>query len=259
MRRAGGLVLDAVFEAFYEQANQWINLASQGVDRLPVSYAFGAGMLASVNPCGFVMLPAFAAFFVTVEQAVDDAAVRVARALWMGLLATLTFIAVFTLAGAAIWAGGRAFMQLAGWAGLAVGIVLVGFGLYQLVTRRSLFASATSRVRVGRSRSPIGVVLFGTGYAVCSLGCTLPAFLIVAGSVFIGNRDFLEAMTRFVEYGAGMGLVLTTVTVSIAAARASTARAVGRLGAVAEPAANALLVLAGLYVIWYWTNNGVAI
>jgi cytochrome c biogenesis protein CcdA len=149
-------------------------------------------------------------------------------------------------------------MQLAGWAGLAVGLALAGFGLYQLVTRRSVFAGATSRGRIGRTRSPAGVVLFGAGYAVCSLGCTLPAFLIVAGSVFIGNRDFAEASTRFVEYGAGMGLVLTTVTVGIAAARASTAPTVGRLGAVVEPAANALLVLAGLYVIWYWTNNGVA-
>lgn len=215
-------------------------------------------MLASVNPCGFVMLPAFAAFFVTVEQAADDAAVRVARALWMGLLATLTFIAVFTLAGAAIWGGGRAFMQLAGWAGLAVGGALAGFGLYQLVTRRSIFVGATSRVRIGRSRSPTGVVLFGAGYAVCSLGCTLPAFLIVAGSVFIGNRDFVEAMARFVEYGAGMGFVLTTVTVGVAVARASTARVAGRLGTIVEPAANVLLVLAGLYVIWYWTSNGVA-
>lgn len=251
--------LEAVFEAFYWQANQWINLASQGVDRLPVSYAFGAGMLASVNPCGFVMLPAFAAFFVTAERAVDNGAKRVARALWMGLLATITFIAIFTIAGAVIWAGGRAFMQFAGWAGLAVGVALAGFGLYQLITRRSIFAGATSRVRVSRRSSPLGVLVFGTGYAVCSLGCTLPAFLVVAGSVFIGNRDFVEAMTRFVEYGAGMGLVLTAVTVSIAAARASTVGAVGRIGAVVDPAANALLVLAGLYIIWYWTNNGVAI
>ena len=66
-------------------------------------------------------------------------------------------------------------------------------------------------------------------------------------------------MTRFVEYGAGMGLVLTTVTATIAIARASTGRFVGRIGVVAEPAANALLVLAGLYVIWYWTSSGVAI
>ena len=31
----------------------------------PVPYPFGAGMLAIVNPCGFVMLPAFAAFYCT--------------------------------------------------------------------------------------------------------------------------------------------------------------------------------------------------
>ena len=39
-----------MFDAFYEQANGWINLAARGVESLPVSYTFGAGMLASVTP-----------------------------------------------------------------------------------------------------------------------------------------------------------------------------------------------------------------
>jgi cytochrome c-type biogenesis protein len=249
----------AGFEAFYQQATLWINLASEGVDALPVSYAFGAGMLASVNPCGFVMLPAFGAFFVTTDGVQQKRSTRILRALWMGVIATAAFIVVFTFAGAVIWAGGRALMEWVGWAGIAVGVALSGFGLYQLVTRRSVFANAASAVRVRRSRSAAGALVFGTGYAVCSLGCTLPAFLVVAGSVFIGNGDFTQAMTRFVEYAAGMGLVLTVVTVSLASARGSIASTVGRYGAVVEPTANVLLVLAGLYVIWYWTTNGVAL
>lgn len=54
-----------VFGAFSNEAYQWIGLFGRLVDALPVSYAFGAGMLASVNPCGFIMLPAFAAFYLT--------------------------------------------------------------------------------------------------------------------------------------------------------------------------------------------------
>ena len=33
------------------------------VDLLPVGYAFGAGMVSTVNPCGFAMLPAYLAFY----------------------------------------------------------------------------------------------------------------------------------------------------------------------------------------------------
>ena len=47
-----------IFGAFSIEAYHWIGLFGRLVDALPVSYAFGAGMLASVNPCGFIMLPA---------------------------------------------------------------------------------------------------------------------------------------------------------------------------------------------------------
>jgi cytochrome c-type biogenesis protein len=250
--------VDALFEAFYGQASTWINAAARGVETLPVSYAFGAGMLASVNPCGFIMLPAFAAFFVTTtnDGIAPGRPARLMRAAWMGALVTLAFIAVFTLAGALVWAGGRALMAWSSWAGAAVGVALLGFGLYQLATRRSLFSGATSGLRIARRRSNGGVLLFGAGYAVCSLGCTLPAFLVVAGSVFIGNPDLVDATRRFVEYGLGMGFVLTALTIGIAVAQDGANRATSRVLPLVDPAANAVLVLAGAYIIWYWMRNG---
>ena len=46
-----------IFAAFSNEAYHWIGLFGRLVDALPVSYAFGAGMLASVNPCGFMATP----------------------------------------------------------------------------------------------------------------------------------------------------------------------------------------------------------
>lgn len=250
--------LGAFFEAFYVAASGWINYASQLVDALPVSYAFAAGMLATVNPCGFVMLPAFAAFYTTLDSNNEGLVTlrRLERALRMGVLVTVAFVAVFGSAGVLITLGGRALLRQAGWAGLVVGALLAGLGLYQLIMRRSLFANATAGMRVQRIRSARGVLLFGLAYAICSLGCTLPAFLVVAGSVFLGDRDFVHSLSRFVQYALGMGSVLTLIAVGVALMREQTTRWTRRVLPAIDGAANVLLVLAGMYIVWYWASKG---
>ncbi len=43
---------DAVFGPVADVATQWLNVYSNWVRSLPVSFAFGAGMVATVNPVG---------------------------------------------------------------------------------------------------------------------------------------------------------------------------------------------------------------
>lgn len=249
--------VDAVFGLMSELGTAGLNAFVGVVDVLPVSYAFGAGMIASANPCGFIMLPAFIGFFIT-SSSPDlrlGLPTRLTRAGWLGVLVTAAFIATFVAMGLIITVGGRALMEWTGWAGVVVGVLLAGFGLYQLIFRRSLFSGMTAGMRVQRDRSSRGAVLFGLGYGVCSLGCTLPAFLVVAGGVFVGNAGFAESMWRFVEYGAGMGFVLTLLAVAVALFQEQGTRTFRRFLPAAEIAANAMLVLAGSYIVWYWTLN----
>ena len=250
--------LNAIFSAFSYQAYRWIDAFGGVVDALPVSYAFGAGMLASVNPCGFIMLPAFAALYFTsggAEQS-PTAARRLWRAFAMGILVTLAFVVTFGLAGTIISAGGYVITRWIGWAGLAVGGALMLLGAYQLVTRRSLFANVTAGIRVQRSTSLTGVLLFGIAYAVASLSCTLPIFMAVAGSIFAGDSGYVESVGRFLHYAAGMGLVLTAITLGIALFREQTTRAVGKMLPYVESMGNLLLVFAGGYLVWYWSAQG---
>ncbi len=252
------MTLDAAFEAFTSQAYYLINIFVRAVDALPVSYPFGAGMLASVNPCGFIMLPAFAAFYFTAGGADEEpgAGRRVGRALEMGGLVTLSFVVTFGLAGAVISAGGHFITRWIGWAGLAIGAALILLGASQLATRRSLFAGATAGIRVQRSATMRGVLLFGAAYAVASLSCTLPIFMTVAGTVFAGTGSYLDAVLDFLQYAAGLGIVLTAITLGIALFRHQTTRLVNRALPYVEATGNVLLVFAGGYLIWYWTALG---
>ncbi|TAK73791.1 MAG: cytochrome c biogenesis protein CcdA [Dehalococcoidia bacterium] len=246
-------MIDAVFHAVSDQANAWVNVFASWVHVLPFSFAFGAGMLATVNPCGFIMLPSFAAFYLATDGEETPALTRrLVRALQVGVLVTIAFVASFGLAGLVVTAGGRGIVRWSGWAGLGVGGLLVALGLYQLVTRRAVFAGVTASVRVSRSRTLRGVLAFGVAYAVASLGCTLPIFLLVVGSVFTGSNGYLGSAWRFVEYAAGMGMVLTLLTVGVAVARAPVVRFVSGVLPYVHGVANLALVFAGSYLVWYW-------
>lgn len=245
--------MDAFFGAFTSQANGWINFFATQVDALPVSYSFGAGMLASVNSCGFVMLPAFAAFYFTAGEADGELGPigRLSRALQLGAIVTLAFVVVFGASGAIIAGGARALTQWVGWAGLVIGVALLGLGLVQVVTRRSVLANVTAGVRVRRSTTITGVLLFGAAYAIASLGCTLPIFMTVVAGAFV-DADYLQALGGFLQYAAGMGIVLTFVTVGIALFRDQTARLVRGAVPYVNAAGNIVLIFAGSYLVWYW-------
>src|SRR6476661_3146053 len=50
---------------------------------LPFGYAFGAGMVAAVNPCGFVMLPAYLSLYLGLqEQEFSQRAALVRLGIW---------------------------------------------------------------------------------------------------------------------------------------------------------------------------------
>lgn len=245
--------IDGFFETIAQGGAATTDVLDQWTRILPVSFAFAAGMLAAMNPCGFIMLPAFAAFYVSVEGTADGPVLhRLGRAALMSLIVTGAFVVAFGTIGIAATLAGRAVIEWSAWAGLVVGAALIGLGVAQLLGRRSYLAGATSRLRTRRSRSVGGVAAFGLAYAVVSLGCTLPVFVAVVGLSLTGGSDVLAAALRYVEYSAGMGAVLLTAAVSTTVARAPLAALAQRVGGVTEIPANVVLIVVGAYVVWYW-------
>jgi cytochrome c-type biogenesis protein len=225
---------------------------------LPVAYAFGAGMLASVNPCGFLMLPAYATYYVATDDrpgARESASTRLLRAVQLGLLATAGFLAVFGPLGAVLSLGGRWLVRFFPYSSLVVGLLLVVLGLGLLVSRRRLALGVAEQVRLRRSKSVSGVFLFGVAYAVASLGCALPIFLVVVSSA-LATGGALSAMLQLVNYALGMGVVLITVSVSAALAQGAVSGRLRQLLPYVERLGAVFLVLAGAYLVYYWYAFG---
>ena len=221
---------------------------------LPVGYAFAAGMVASVNPCGVLLLPSYALYQLGTEEADFDqvpAAKRALKALLIGGTATAGFIAIFAIVGSVLAAGGRWLISAFPFAGLAVGVVLLVLGAWLLVTHRTIGIMAASRVAISPQRNLGNVFLFGIVYAIGSLSCTLPIFLVVVGGS-LANQGLLAALGQFIGYALGMGTVLIAVTVGTALFRETVSRLLRRIVPHVHRVSALFLVGAGVYLIYYW-------
>jgi cytochrome c-type biogenesis protein len=74
-----------------------------------MTFAFGAGLLATVNPCGFVMLPGFIGMQLGAAEEAGQRTVvsRCAQGLGLGLVLSGAFSVVLVLAGLGLAAGLR--------------------------------------------------------------------------------------------------------------------------------------------------------
>lgn len=214
-------------------------------------FAFIAGTVASANPCGFALLPAFfLSYAASPEAPRTDPWRRLLQALLAGAAMTLAFALVFGGVGAAVGAGANALLPAIPWATIIVGAAFLFAGGAAL-TGRHLSIRLPDPVGKARAGYP-GPFLFGVGYGVASLSCTLPVFLAVVGTSAAGIGPFGRAAV-FLAYAAGMGTVLTALALGTALARGGVHRALRRLARHTPRISGGFLLVAGLYLIYYWT------
>jgi cytochrome c-type biogenesis protein len=220
-----------------------------------VTFAFGAGLLATVNPCGFVMLPAF----LSLQVAPDGAEPRSLAGRWtdglnVGVVLSSAFSAVLVSAGVILALGLRSLIDVIPW--LVVLVVLVGGAL--IIAGIAVLRGHHAGVRIRgafsaieRARSPrTKVAAFGAGYAIASLSCTLAVVLSVAGQATAG--DALRFAAVFTAFAAGSSSALLALSISVAVANGIVAQAMKRLAPAMQAISGTMLIVSGLYLIAFW-------
>jgi cytochrome c-type biogenesis protein len=225
---------------------------------LDLGYPFTVGLVASVSPCGFAMLPAYLSYFVGTEANVErSTSGSVARALVVGLTTSAGVLTIFIVAGTVIKASGVSQSDLTGplrYVMIALGVAVIALGL-ALVAGWHLPWS-TPRVELGgKDRSLRSMYLFGITYALASLSCGLPIFIgVVLGSF---SRDgFAEGVTYIATYGVAMGMVVTSLTIALALGQRGLLKVLRSVMKRADRIAGGFLVLTGAYLVYYWANSG---
>jgi len=177
-----------------------------------ITLAFSAGALAAFNPCGFALLPGWAAVLVSGEGRGDDLLGRLVRALRAGAVATAAFLVVFGVAGLLFSLGFAALGRYLAFAGLAIGLVLAALGTLLLVDGHAPGLKVARRAGGGTGvRAIFG---FGIAYALSSLSCVLPVFVLTLG--LAAGEPFWTRVGGFVGFALGMGTVLALIAVAAA-------------------------------------------
>lgn len=214
------------------------------------AYYLGLGMVATVNPCGFAMLPAYLSYFLGLDDAEAEVPrAGVARAMRVAGAVAAGFLAVFALAGTAVKLTSLPVYETMPWISIVIGLALFALGLAMLFGFE-LNVRLPKLDRGGRERTVGSMFVFGVSYAIASIGCTLPLFLgAVAGTM--SNDSIVEGVLVFAVYGLGMTLVLLALTVGMALARTSIVGALRRAQPYIGRVSGGLVALAGAYIAYY--------
>ncbi|MGI9609257.1 MAG: cytochrome c biogenesis CcdA family protein [Acidimicrobiia bacterium] len=219
-----------------------------------LALAFGAGMVATVNPCGFAMLPAYLSYFMGIQDEGRTRSAVLRSALKVGSIVSLGFLIVFGIAGIIVSGiSTRLASDWIPWLSLSVGIGLTLLGLAMLRG----FELKVGLPRAGRAstaRTNRNIFAFGVSYAVASLSCTLPVFLTLIATQF-STRSFAEGLVIYAVYAAGMATVLLSVTVVLALGKRSLVNRLRGAGAYINKVSGVLLIIAGTWISWFWITS----
>ena len=219
------------------------------------AYNLFLGVAAAINPCGFVMLPAYLMYFLGLEGSKPGSQrASVVRALIVSASTSAGFIAVFVVVGAISRIFTSALYENAKYVSLVIGVAMVIAGCFMLAGWRPKFA--LPEIGAGRERSLTSRSMFGFGvaYAVASMGCTIP-FLI--GSVFgsFSTKGYVSGVISTTLYGVGMALMVTALTVSLAFASGGLLRVLRGALRYMDRIASVFLIATGMYLTWYWYSD----
>ena len=223
-------------------------------------FTYAAGMVSTVNPCGFAMLPAYLGLYLGAADAAGGVASttsRIRQAIIVGLLVTSGVLLLFGTVGIVLSAGLTTIRSVIPWLGLIIGVVLTFAGAWVLLGGKlniGAFSRAASHMGDARKTNLRGYFLFGLSYGTASLSCTLPIFIAVVG--FGTTTSFLSALGQFVIYGLGMGTVILVLTLGMAVFKGAMVGGLRKALPYIQPVSAGIMLLAGAYIVFYWLTLG---
>ena len=221
-----------------------------------VSLAFSAGLITFVNPCGFAMLPVYITYYFK-NEGLEKARLlrRIFISLIFGLTVSLGFVAVFLLIGFIVNYVGRGLLRYVGWFDFGVGILLMIIGfiyLFNLNIKINLnkLTNLGEKLKSNKSNNKYAsFFLYGTGFAIASLACTLPIFLLIVTTASKAG-GFIDGLLIFLIYAAGMSFFMILFSVAVAFSKTIIEKTLKKWMPYIYKFGAVIVILAGIYLIY---------
>lgn len=201
-----------------------------------------AGVLATFNPCGFALLPAYLALLTDAPSKASSVRNALRFAAGMGL----GFLAVFSLMAVLLAPLLSAIVVFLPYVTLAAGVFLLLLGVLLLSGRD--FKAWTPKVAIAPSGSFASSIGYGLTFALVSLSCTIGPFIAVTGVSALSGSLVSTALSFLIF---ALGMFLTVLVLSLLVAVASSGKAFRSFSAHVSKASGVLVILASLYVMYF--------
>ena len=217
-----------------------------GLDAAQAGLAFTAGVLGFLSPCALPMLPSYVAYYLNLAEGASTG-----RKLYGAVVfssATITgFLTVFTGVGLVpsiairlVPISGTVLTPIIGIGLIAVGLLTAASSIFHRVPRLSIAPPKAS--------APISFYVYGVAYALASLSCSLPVFLLVVFQSATAGSP-LETLLLFLIYGLGAGALMVPVTVATSLSKEYLHRRLMSAMPHMQKLNAAVLIAAGAYMI----------
>nr|WP_283810101.1 cytochrome c biogenesis protein CcdA [Leifsonia sp. C5G2] len=207
-------------------------------------------MAATLNPCGFPLLPAYLAVFLGEDAA--SLSGRLLRAVKASASMTAGFVAVFAVAGLAVAAGLKLGLAWTPYFTAALGLVLLVVGIFGAAGKELRLPAVALPFRSGRDAPAMAG--YGAAFAATSLGCTLPLFLAAASPSVTAGAP-LGALAAALAYALGMGIFVAACSVVASLLGAEAVRIAGRrITRYLPRIASWVLIFVGIYLLAFGTR-----
>ena len=216
-----------------------------------MSLSFIRGLVAAVNPCGFILLPTYLMYFLGITAgAPGSQRASIRRALLVSAAVSAGFLSVFFVAGIISYNFTSWINENSKYATAGIGAALIILGVAMLFGYKLPFM--TPQVGIGKKEKTVrAMFIYGIAYAVASIGCTIGLFIATVFSTT--ERDGLvQGVGNTLAYGAGMALLVSALTVSLAFANTTLLRWLRSSLQYVDRVAAAFVLLSGFYLIWYF-------
>ena len=214
-----------------------------------VYFSFLQGVVAFFAPCAVALLPGYIISFISREASGKPSqSEKQYRGLKLALLSILGILVIYSIAGVLIVVASQMLKAYMKWITIGMGSLIIILGVL-LISGKSI--AFTVDINQKSDRSEIGeAFFFGVAYAIGALGCLFPLFLVVATQALAAPTVWLGSSYIF-AYFFGISLMMITAILLSSFARDFFMKYLRKLLPQMERITGALLVLAGIYVIYY--------
>ncbi len=218
-----------------------------------MSLSFIRGMVAAVNPCGFILLPTYLMYFLGMQGSLPGTQrATMRRALLVSAAVSAGFLSVFLVAGVISYNFTNWINENAKYATGGIGLALVILGVAMLFGYKIPFM--TPNISTGGDapeRTMRAMFVFGIAYAVASIGCTIGLFIATVFSTTT-REGVVAGVGNVLAYGAGMALLVSALTIALASANTSLLKFLRGGMRYVDRIAAGFVVLSGVYLLWYF-------